>query len=202
MTISAIKAALAAGPTPGPWETRVEKHRPDVLLHVAGPSTVVSGMDGICSPHRMNDRSFVEDRANMRFIAACDPTTIAALIAEYEQLQTMFEKQGVGCLRTLIATRDELETANQRIAELEAALNPHQEGEMESSETPPPSTHLQLTGEQQQAIQAVADRMGSTPASVLKRAVGSYCAKFGGEDPVADPDLTNVVSIATTEGQP
>lgn len=54
---------------------------------------------------------------------------------------------------------------------------------------------IDLTDDQLQQIEAVAKRMDASPENVLKRAIGSYCAKFGGDGPIKEDDLTNVVSI-------
>lgn len=64
--------------------------------------------------------------------------------------------------------------------------------------TPPPETRvvgLHLTEDQQKAILSVASRMEASPESVLKRAIGSYCAKYGGAGLIEDQDVTNVVEL-------
>lgn len=57
--------------TPTPWELRPItsrfRHGKEVL-GIFGPSEIVCNLDGIAVPDRMNDRLFVEDAANMRFI--------------------------------------------------------------------------------------------------------------------------------------
>lgn len=56
-------------------------------------------------------------------------------------------------------------------------------------------TPLTLTEDQQNAIRAVAARMEASPEAVLKRAIGSYCAKFGGERVAIEDDTTNVTIL-------
>lgn len=58
---------------------------------------------------------------------------------------------------------------------------------------------LDLTDDQRQQIMAVADRMQASPENVLKRAIGSYCAKYGGDGPIGEPDETNVVKFGEPE---
>lgn len=82
--------ALARAATQGEWETRSisRRFRPvHEILGVFGKSEVVANMDGIAVPDRMNDRSFEEDAANMRFIAAANPATVRSLIAEVRKAQ-------------------------------------------------------------------------------------------------------------------
>lgn len=55
-----------------------------------------------------------------------------------------------------------------------------------------PITPLTLTEDQQNAIRAVAARMEASPEAVLRRAIGSYCAKFSGERVASEDDTTNV----------
>lgn len=103
--IAAIEKALE-GVTPGPWQTK--QTRTDIQrLTVVGPSEVVVGMDGICEPDRMNDRSFAEDDANMRYIAACSPDRMSSILAEARKAEA---------LKREIAEKDA------RIAALEDAL--------------------------------------------------------------------------------
>ena len=86
-TIELIEKAMGAV-TPGPWQT--SQTRTDIQrFTVVGPSEVVAGMDGICEPDRMNDRSFAEDAANMRYIAACNPVAMSALLAEARKAEAM-----------------------------------------------------------------------------------------------------------------
>lgn len=71
--------------TRGPW-VPVEYRTTPSILRVDGPSDIVVGNDGICQPERMNDRTFVEDAANMRHIARCDPDTMRSIGAYIETL--------------------------------------------------------------------------------------------------------------------
>lgn len=92
-----LRAAMV-GVTPGPWSL-YEINKIPAIFHVHGPSTVVVGTDGICQPDRLNDRQFTEDEANMRYIAACSPDRITAVL-------------------------DAIDAAHKRIATLEMALEP------------------------------------------------------------------------------
>lgn len=61
---------------------------------------------------------------------------------------------------------------------------------------------LRLTEDQRTEILSVATRMNVSPESVLKRAIGSYCAKFGGDGPIEEPDETNVTLLSSVRNQP
>lgn len=95
--IAAIRMALEAGPTSGEWSVKVDEKYPQ-FHRVVGGSLVVEGKDGICEPDRMNDRTFSEDRANMAYIAACNPVAMAAVLAEIDRLidenATLTEEKG------------------------------------------------------------------------------------------------------------
>lgn len=52
-----------------------------------------------------------------------------------------------------------------------------------------------LTDEMVEAIMKVAKRHDCLPTSVLKRAIFSYCTKYGGDDAVGEPDMTNVITL-------
>ncbi len=58
-----------------------------------------------------------------------------------------------------------------------------------------PAPPLTLSSAQIELIMRTAERMDASPENVLKRAIGSYCAKFGGDGQRPDPDLTNIVAI-------
>jgi hypothetical protein len=79
--IAEMRAGLE-GVTPGPWTTEPMDMRDQTIdrPYVVGPSEIVVGNDGICEPDKLNDRSFVEDAANMRHIARCSPDNIARLL--------------------------------------------------------------------------------------------------------------------------
>lgn len=83
--IAAIRKALEAGPTPGEWKSEQDRERPQIH-RVMGESTVVEGLDGICEPDRMNDRTFEESRMNMAFIASCNPVAMTAVLTELDRL--------------------------------------------------------------------------------------------------------------------
>lgn len=55
---------------------------------------------------------------------------------------------------------------------------------------------MKLTPEMEDAVNSVAKRMGTKPYTVLRRAILSYAAKFGGNDAIGEPDPTNVVSLS------
>ena len=86
--LAEIIAGLDGTPvTPGIWSIEPDHAHPDEVHHVVGDSEIVAGLDGICSPHRMNDRSFSEDLANMHHIARCNPValrSIADLVASQD----------------------------------------------------------------------------------------------------------------------
>lgn len=89
--IAAIRKALEAGPTPGEWVTKQDRERPQIH-RVMGESTVVEGLDGICEPDRMNDRTFDESRRNMAYIASCNPVAMTAVLAEIDRLKAENER--------------------------------------------------------------------------------------------------------------
>jgi hypothetical protein len=68
------------GVTAGLWETVTERENP-LRLHVVGQSNIVDGLDGVCEATRSNDRSFAEDVANMRYIAACNPANMRVILS-------------------------------------------------------------------------------------------------------------------------
>lgn len=74
-----IRKALAMGPTPGPW-----------YLDGEGIRALVRDANGVIVTvrHRMPGH---KNETNMRLIAACDPDTIRALLAERDQLAAALE---------------------------------------------------------------------------------------------------------------
>lgn len=89
-TAKAKMAAIVAGldgVTPGPWSIKPDHQHPEDVHHVVGPSKIVVGLDGICSPHRMSDRTFREDMANMAHIARCSPDNIRTLASYIRHLE-------------------------------------------------------------------------------------------------------------------
>lgn len=89
--IAAIRKALDAGPTPGEWKTQAMR-TDGLITRVVGDSDVVDGLDGICEPDRINDRTFEESRRNMDFIASCDPVAISAVLSELDRLKAENER--------------------------------------------------------------------------------------------------------------
>lgn len=91
------------GVTPGPWHAvQMYQDRTEDRPFVVGPSDVVVGTDGICEPDRMNYRSFVEDAANMRHIARCDPDTIRALLARLREVEATATEQCAAVVESFI----------------------------------------------------------------------------------------------------
>lgn len=91
--------------TPGPWSAeQIDGFKVD-RPYVVGPSDVVVGNDGICDPSDMNDRSFIEDAANMRHIARCSPDNIRLL------------------LDTIASLKEERDRLAERVAAMEIASN-------------------------------------------------------------------------------
>lgn len=74
-----IRRALAEGPTPGAW-----------YLDGEGIRALVRDANGVivAARHRMPGH---KNETNMRLIAACDPDTIRALLAERDQLAASLE---------------------------------------------------------------------------------------------------------------
>lgn len=79
------------GVTPGPWSTEQMQGLRVQRLYVVGPSEIVHPHDGICEPARLNDRSFKEDDANMRFIARCSPENIEVLLSAITSQSALLE---------------------------------------------------------------------------------------------------------------
>ena len=100
--------------TKAPWKSipDAETRRPDLINMVVGPSEVVCGDDGICCPDRYNDRSFIEDKANMQLIS-CSPEMFYILIRTVEDLmcwvdETKDSGYSVGYTESLIREAEEL----------------------------------------------------------------------------------------------
>jgi hypothetical protein len=83
------------GVTAGLWETVTERENP-LRLHVVGQSNIVDGLDGVCEATRSNDRSFAEDVANMRYIAACSPDNISVLLSALTAALALVPGEPVG----------------------------------------------------------------------------------------------------------
>lgn len=82
-----IRAALAMGPTPGPWETdRNNVHTGQIaIIHHCLNNDWVE----VWSESWPIDEA--EQEANAHLIAACDPDTIRALLTERDQLAADLE---------------------------------------------------------------------------------------------------------------
>lgn len=78
-----LRAALAAGPTPGPW--LLDKFHPIITDSAPGSSRV-----WICKV-AINTRND-EGRKNEAYIAAANPETIRALLAERDSLREALQK--------------------------------------------------------------------------------------------------------------
>jgi hypothetical protein len=82
----AIRDALAAGPTPGPW-VWAENYQG---LFGAGPDNEVISYYGYEGMHLISHRS----PANAGLIAACNPETMRALLAELDRLRSASRQEG------------------------------------------------------------------------------------------------------------
>lgn len=85
-----IKAALAMKPTPGPWYVRTNRHtdtdgRPWGWLDAAPPGGGQANIRGIQATWTRGDRS----EANVRFIAACHPEALRALLEERKAMREL-----------------------------------------------------------------------------------------------------------------
>lgn len=108
--------------TRGPWEIYTEMPTPEVLA-VQGPSEIVYGLDGICTPDRLNDRTFAEDAANMRFIALLNPVTVSALLSRIEELESAkWKQQHVDTMNDMASLGIALESAEARATSAETKL--------------------------------------------------------------------------------
>lgn len=79
-----IRRALAMGPTPGPRTMLADEK----ILGLALPGRWVVEADGayICLDPEWDEECYEESIANAALIAACDPGTIRALLAERDRL--------------------------------------------------------------------------------------------------------------------
>ena len=80
--IAQIRAALDAGPTPGPWHVDQDR-RPGMAWN----RHIYHGADlAICFMAHSNGKDPRGDEANARLIAACNPAAIRELLAERDAL--------------------------------------------------------------------------------------------------------------------
>jgi len=84
----AIRKALAAGPTPGPWTAE-----PVPSGHRFGGSThqVIALVEDGSDTRSLAFTGGEESRANAELIAACNPQAITALLADYDRLAAEVE---------------------------------------------------------------------------------------------------------------
>jgi hypothetical protein len=98
-----IRAALAMGPTPGPWEVinGTDVFTPLGARNAAGVEAAVDAgwhvadcdMGSSFTEEGKEEKiSYEEKRANAGFIAACDPDTIRALLDERDALAAEVER--------------------------------------------------------------------------------------------------------------
>lgn len=88
-----LRDALAAGPTPGPWRHDSDPIKGDPLNRVrfrvvALGRTIVQTYYGSTYP----GATFTGGETDNRYIAACDPDTIAALLKEREALRDALQE--------------------------------------------------------------------------------------------------------------
>lgn len=84
-----IRAALAMGPTPGPW---VPKELPRDMQHDGYRFSVSrGGLDWWMIAKVTHEANCYSGAANAAMIAACDPDTIRELLAERDQLAAEIE---------------------------------------------------------------------------------------------------------------
>lgn len=99
-----LRAALGMGPTPGPWK--------------ASPSGMrIKDAEGRLM-YEAEWRPVGVRKANAAYVAACDPDTIRALLAERDRLATTLQAEVEalraevnGTIRALLAERDALRVA-------------------------------------------------------------------------------------------
>lgn len=89
-----IRAALAMGPTPGPWEPSYDKGstRDIITQKEKYPICMVRGIAYVGQDQYL---------ANSYFIAACDPDTIRALLKERDELQQSFDLHWRASMRAI-----------------------------------------------------------------------------------------------------
>jgi hypothetical protein len=88
----AIRDALAAGPTPGPWDAIVQAdwpHRQNVYITAQKWGVVATVSIDPSLEHMVESQ-----RANLRLIAACNPETMRALLAELDRLRSASRQEG------------------------------------------------------------------------------------------------------------
>ncbi len=113
--IKAIRGALAAGPTPGPWHAYIHPLQPHEL----------DGRADIVGANRDDDVAENSPHKNAAYIAACSPDRIARLLDALEQAQkwrglyrrAVNEANG---LTNYVEDRPELTRAERKLTAIEA----------------------------------------------------------------------------------
>lgn len=82
MKYSELRAALEKGPTPGEWQT----HANEVYAEIDSEYHPVS----VCVPYPTCRENY-SCEVNAKYIAACDPETIGALLAERDEFRDRLE---------------------------------------------------------------------------------------------------------------
>lgn len=101
--LAQVREALAAGPTPGPWQKATDWSRAAVIQSTKPFKRVV------CTGNQNNDDRFgAEDWSGATwvdadFIARCNPENIAAILAHVEAQAAEIERLTLACRRAVIA---------------------------------------------------------------------------------------------------
>jgi len=86
----AIRAALDAGPTPGPWTIEGRIHPSGEALRIRGFNS--DGLHGYNVADVIEANGYPENEANARLIAAASPATLTSLLEEREALRAALER--------------------------------------------------------------------------------------------------------------
>lgn len=107
----AIRDALAAGPTPGPWIAEINSIGTHVFSAAAAdvyPRNIADLTIPFWAATDPDDQHGVRTRvqADTRYIAACHPKTMRALLAELDRLRSASRQEGSTANRLLIDALD------------------------------------------------------------------------------------------------